>query len=41
MDEQTQNVKYTGKDSFNLRVKTLTYYRNKNFRPKICCTYEA
>ena len=32
MVEQIQNYKYAGKDRFNLQVKTLTHYKNKEPR---------
>ena len=35
MVEQIQNCKYAGNDSFNLRVKTLTYYENKEPRHRL------
>ena len=35
MVEQIQNFKYAGKDSFNLRVKSLTHYKNKGPRYRL------
>ena len=32
MIEQIQNLKHAGKDSFNLRGKSLTHYNNKEPR---------
>ena len=35
MVEQIQNFKYAGKDSFKLRVKSLTHYKNKEPRYRL------
>ena len=35
MVEQIQNCKYAGKDRFNLQVKTLTHYKNKEPRHRL------